>query len=285
MSAHSTPFSLGFFSDVQYANQATRGVSHYRDSLRFLTEAVKCFNESDLQAVINLGDLVDSNNPAYLDAALSVLDECIHPIIHVLGNHDLLGPVPRQEVISRLNMEKAWGECFSKNSWRVVVVDSTEVSMHSAEKALLQESASQILHLNDLGDPCAEDWNGMASIQQMQELEGLLINASQRGERVLIVNHMVLGNGSGSSAHRCWYHKELYRLFSDNRCVAAHFNGHDHDGGFTTDIRTGVHYLTFAAICDSGGRIGAHAIARFDENSITVKGWGRIQTRTLHCNR
>ena len=246
MSAHSTPFSLGFFSDVQYANQATRGVSHYRDSLRFLTEAVKCFNESDLQAVINLGDLVDSNNPAYLDAALSVLDECIHPIIHVLGNHDLLGPVPRQEVISRLNMEKAWGECFSKNSWRVVVVDSTEVSMHSAEKALLQESASQILHLNDLGDPCAEDWNGMASIQQLQE---------------------------------------LYQLFSDNRCVAAHFNGHDHDGGFTTDIRTGVHYLTFAAICDSGGRIGAHAIARFDENSITVKGWGRIQTRTLHCNR
>jgi len=285
MSGCSTLFSLGFFSDVQYANRANRGASHYRDSLRFLAEAVKCFNERDLQAVINLGDLVDSNDEAYLDATLSVLDDCIHPIIHILGNHDLLGPIRRQEILSRLNMQKAWGQCFSKHSWRVVVVDSTEVSIHSEEKALLQESVSRILDLNEVGDPCAENWNGMASNQQFQELEGVLVDALKCDQRVLIVNHMLVGNGSGSSAHLCWNHRELSRLFSENRCVAAHFNGHDHDGGFTTDIRTGVHYLTFPAICDSGGKTGAHAIARFHKNSITVEGWGRIQSRTLDCHR
>ena len=285
MSGSSAPFSLGFFSDVQYANRTNRGASHYRDSLRFLAEAVKCFNERDLRAVINLGDLVDSNDEVYIDAVLSVLNDCIHPVIHILGNHDLLGPNQRQEVLSWLNMERAWGQCFSKNNWRVVVVDSTEVSMHSEEQVLIQESVSRILHLNDMGDPCAEDWNGMASNQQLQELEGVLVDALKCDERVLIINHMLVGKGSGSSAHRCWNHRELSYLFSENRCVAAHFNGHDHDGGFTTDISTGVHYLTFPAICDSSGKIGAHAIARFEQNSINVEGWGRIQSRTLDCHR
>lgn len=284
MSGSPVPFSIGLFSDVQYAKKENRGASHYRESLKFLDEAIACFNEHDLRAVINLGDLVDSNGGDHLDATLSIMEKSIHPLFHIIGNHDLIGPLQRKNVLSRLMIKRPWGECLKKDNWRFVVVDSTEVSFQ-ADGSRLDLSNEEIIRLKQLGDPCAEVWNGMASKQQMKDLEELLIDATRCGNRVVILNHMVTGSGSGSLAHRCWNHEQLTGLINKSPCVAAHFNGHDHSGGFATDRASGVHYLTLPAICDSGGKTGAHGIARFDKNSITLEGWGRVKSRTLECER
>ena len=72
-------------------------------------------------------------------------------------------------------------------------------------------------------------------------------------------------------------------LLDNSPCVAAHFNGHDHEGGFTTDKISGTHYVTFPAICDSGGKTGAHAIAHFGKDWINIEGWGRVGSRKLSC--
>jgi 3',5'-cyclic AMP phosphodiesterase CpdA len=281
MSSPPVLFSVGLFSDVQFANRENQGKCRYRDSLDFLAEAVECFNARDLQAVINLGDLVDSNEASHLDSVMAVLEKSAHPFIHVLGNHDLLGPMERRDIQDRLGITNSWGERLRRDNWRVIVVDSTEVSLvdGSKHRALANK---EIARLSQQGDPCAENWNGMAGKRQMLEISKLLRNASDAGDRALVLNHMVAGINSGSLRHRCWNHSKLTRLLEVSSCVVGHFNGHDHDGGFATDEISGVHYLTLPAICDSVGGVGAHAIAHFEKNSITIEGWGRVKSRRLH---
>ena len=152
-------FSLGIFSDVQYADRENRGKCHYRESLRYLAEAIECFNRHDLRAVVNLGDIVDSNEPYHLDAVMDVLGNCIHPFIHILGNHDLIGPLHRQEVASRLAMPNVAGERLRQENWRIIVIDSTEISLNSTGKnGTLAKSALEKLRRR--GDLSAQHWNG-----------------------------------------------------------------------------------------------------------------------------
>lgn len=275
-------FSLGIFSDVQYADRENSGKCHYRESLRYLAEAIECFNRSDLRAVVNLGDIVDSNEGSHLDAVMDVLGNCIHPFIHILGNHDLLGPLRRQEVTSRLGISNIAGERLRQENWRIMVIDSTEISLNSNGINATQ-AKSDLEHLRRKGDISAENWNGKAGNSQMDQIEELLVHANNCGDNVLMLNHMVANPHSGSRQHQCWNHSDLLKMLARNPSVVAHLNGHDHDGGFATDDSSGIHYLTFPAICDCGEGLGAHAIAHFREESIAIEGWGRVESRILRC--
>ena len=282
MDHSSTCFSLGIISDIQYALRKNKGESYFQDSLGYLEDAIFCFNNQGVDAVINLGDLVDSNELQHLGPVMELLESSQSPVINILGNHDLLGPTDHKEVLSRLNIKERWGERFRKGNWRVIAIDSTEISISSGESCedLCRE---RINDLNRINDPCAQIWNGMASSTQMKNIESLLVSATKEKSRVLIINHMVAARGSGSLQHRCWNHEIMTRLLDNSPCVAAHFNGHDHEGGFTTDKISGTHYVTFPAICDSGGKTGAHAIAHFGKDWINIEGWGRVGSRKLSC--
>ncbi len=275
-------FSLGIFSDVQYADRENLGKCHYRQSLQYLAEAIECFNRNDLLAVVNLGDIVDSNESPHLDAVLCVLGDSVHPFIHILGNHDLAGPLGRQEVASRLGITNIAGERLRRDGWRLIAIDSTEVSVASADLDGIQ-AKHDLAQLRRRGDPSGQHWNGRAGNSQMRQIERQLVQANNSGDRVLVLNHMVANQKSGSLRHQCWNYSDLLQMLDRNPSVAAHFNGHDHDGGFITDEQSGIHYLTLPAICDSGAGLGAHAIAHFFKDSIALEGWGRVTSRILVC--
>jgi hypothetical protein len=275
-------FSLGIFSDVQYADRVNLGKCHYRESLRHLADAIECFNRNDLLAVVNLGDLVDSNENSHLDAVLGVLGDCVHPFIHILGNHDLNGPLKRREVESRLGITNIGGERLRQDGWRVIAVDSTEISVACEDQVGIQ-AKQELAQLRRRGDHSAQCWNGRAGDAQIRQIEQQLVQANECGDRVLILNHMVANQQSGNLSHLCWNYSDLLEMLARNTSVAAHFNGHYHDGGFATDEENGIHYLTLPALCDSGGGLGAHAIAHFTRNSIAIEGWGRIASRVLPC--
>ncbi len=277
-------FSVGIITDVQYGIRENSGSSHFEESLRFLEEAILCFNKRGVEAVINLGDLVDSNESRHLDAAKKILSESRSQVINILGNHDLMGPTKKRNVLKSLGIKKTWGERFKKANWRFIAVDSTECSILSDN--FDHKDYQQILQkLKERKDPCLQEWNGMASQNQMREIKKLLEQSTVEKNNVVILNHMVTGTGSGSAAHRALNHQELIELFNSSTCVCAQFNGHDHSGGFKTDQTSGIHYLTLPAICDSGGKTSAHAIAHFSKNSITIEGWGRALSRELKCKR
>ena len=102
----------------------TREIAVTGHSFRLLEEAIECFTTKGLRAVINLGDLVNSNEPTHVDSVMAVLEKSIHLFIHVLGTHGFLGPVRRRDIQSGLGMTGPWGKRLRRGSWRVIVVDS-----------------------------------------------------------------------------------------------------------------------------------------------------------------
>jgi hypothetical protein len=286
MSAETPLWSIGLFADVQYADRDVSGSCHYREALRHLAETLDHFNALKLEAVINLGDLVDSNETEYLDAVCTVLDTCRHPILHLLGNHDHLGPNNRAMVEQRLGAgtgKVGAGELWQSEGWRLFALDSTEVSVESLPRDgnLWQQAERERSRLKAVGEPCGEFWNGRAGKAQMKNLERCLSEADDRGEKVIVLNHMGAHPEATNPMHLCWNHRALRELLGSHRSAVAHFNGHDHAGGYHHDPEPGVHYMTLPAICDSSGGSGAAAILHGYPDRLEMEGWGRASNRRL----
>lgn len=279
-------WSIGLFSDVQYADRDVSGSCYYREGLRHFATTLNHFDSLELEAVINLGDLVDSNETDHLDAVCAILATCRHPIFHLLGNHDHLGPNDRPEVEKRLRAgtgKVGVGELWRMKGWRLFALDSTEISVESLPQdgEKWQRAERERSDLRTAGDPCGEFWNGRAGDTQMADLERCLVEADERNEKVIVLNHMGAHPAAASPRHLSWNHRKLRELMGSHRSAVAHFNGHDHSGGYHHDLEAGVHFLTLPAICDSGSDQGAAAILHGFPDRLEIEGWGRVSNRRL----
>ena len=80
---------IGLVADPQYADKATVGNRHYRESLWKLEEAIDTFNIKGVDFVQNLGDIIDIDWGSY-DSIIPIYDK-LNPDIEnyqLLGNHD-----------------------------------------------------------------------------------------------------------------------------------------------------------------------------------------------------
>jgi len=66
--------TFGLLSDVHYCDCDKMGDRHYRESLDKLKLAIDDLNQEDLDSVINLGDLIESDFDSY-SKVLPVLDQ------------------------------------------------------------------------------------------------------------------------------------------------------------------------------------------------------------------
>lgn len=86
---------LGIVTDIHYADKPTAGTREYRDSEAKLAEAVGRWNSLQVDAVIEMGDLVDASptverETADLRRILGVLRKVNAPLHFALGNHCVL---------------------------------------------------------------------------------------------------------------------------------------------------------------------------------------------------
>src|SRR5690242_5476829 len=174
-------FSFGVIADIQYADQDTRGLRHYRESIEKLRECSAALNTKNLTFVIQLGDLVDGgiNN---LDKILPVFDEIRAPKYHVLGNHDFCAE--RSVLLKRLNMPAAYYQ-FSEPGWRFAVLDGMNVSVTGSwpEGSDNLRNGKRILaDLRREHAPNAQTWNGAVGEEQRRWLAKLLSDADARKE-------------------------------------------------------------------------------------------------------
>jgi len=89
------PLRFGVVSDAHYADREMAINRYYRQSIDKMREAIDLFNKSNLDFIIELGDLKDmgpDKNPGdalrFLDDIEAVLQSFNGPVYHVLGNHD-----------------------------------------------------------------------------------------------------------------------------------------------------------------------------------------------------
>ncbi len=238
LAAGTRPVRFAALSDVQYADQETKGRRTYRQSLAKLEAAVAKLRGEQLDFVIHLGDLVDggAENAARI---MPVFERLPRPHYNVLGNHDFFGP--REAVLRAFGMKQAC-YTFACRGCRFVVLDGMQVSVRD------EEGAKMLAALKEQRAPNAQAWNGAVGARQREWLRRTLEEAHRGGERAVVFCHFPVLAAATTPAHLLWDHEEVLAVLDRQPAVAAYICGHDHNGGFAE--RNGVQHITLRGVVE-----------------------------------
>lgn len=120
---------FGLITDLHYADKATAGTRHYRDTLRKLDEAVEAFARLDppLNFAVELGDFIDAAESveterkylAAVDSRFRKLSDHRH---YVLGNH-CVGTLTSAEFLGEVGQKSSFYS-FDRDGRHFVVLDA-----------------------------------------------------------------------------------------------------------------------------------------------------------------
>lgn len=242
------PVRFAALSDVQYADQETKGKRTYRLSLAKLEAAAARLAGEKIAFVIHLGDLVDggAENAARI---LPVFRRLPRPQYHVLGNHDFFGP--RKAVLRSFGMKQPY-YAFGHGGWRFVVLDGMHASVKGGwpeDSPQYREGAKMLAALKERRAPNAQEWNGAAGAGQCRWLRRTLEDAGRRGERAVVFCHFPVLPAATTPAHLLWDHEEVLGILDGQPTVAAYMCGHDHRGGYAE--RNGVRHITLRGVVEN----------------------------------
>jgi len=222
-----------------------------------------------------------SASPAH-DALLLPSQPPDLPVHHVLGNHCL--DLPKAAVLARLRAPAAGRYTVPlAPGWRLVGLDTTEMSGHSQEgpESAAAKEAAAFLAARPLSDdhPQMSPWNGGVGAGQLAWLQDELVAAAAAGDRVVVAGHHQAGPGAAARrSHAAWNHDAIYAAL-ENSPARLYLAGHDHEGGYAA--AGGVHWLTLEAICEAPPGSNAYAVLHFYGDRVVVEGVGAAVSREL----
>ncbi len=264
-------FDFGVIADCQYCDGDTAGVRHYRNSPDKLRACVEQLNTFDLAFTVHLGDFIDRDWESF-DVVLPILAELNAPSYHVLGNHDYSVADDKKPLVhSKLNLPSRYYD-FTVEGWRFVALDGNDVSFHGHPSGSEEQLAAEKYYTdNKIKSP---KWNGAVGQAQMKWLQGILDDATKKGESVVLMAHFPV---YPENAHNLWNAAEVIELIEANPCVKAYLNGHNHAGNYGT--KNGVHYVTFKGMVDT--EENSFATVRVTSDELQITGFGREKSQSL----
>lgn len=278
IAANDSPLlSIGLIADAQYADVEPGGIRHYRKSIEKLGAATKSINEAGVDFSIHLGDLIDRDFASF-DDILEPLSILQNPVYQIPGNHDFsVADDKKPEVLAKLGMKEAY-HSFSREGFRFVFLDGTEVSTFSQPPGsdIHQEALDMLAQFEAEKRKNAKSWNAAMSQTQLNWLEGQLEEARKKGETVILSCHYPI---LPDNSHNLWNDREVLALIDRfPGVVAAWFNGHNHAGNYAE--RNGVHYVTVQGMVDTPDT-NAFGILEVRRDSLVIRGHGRLPDRAL----
>jgi manganese-dependent ADP-ribose/CDP-alcohol diphosphatase len=198
-------FWIGVLADPQYADIPDGGVEGRRQAYREvpgkLAAALAAFaSRGPLPAacILQLGDIINgspANSAAEFEQMAASFDLALIPTgipaVHVIGNHCL--SVPRTTLVERLRLPGSYYVRPLPHGWRLVVLDTTEMSGHSGypDDSKEEREAREFVAAHQLGPehPQMSGWNGGCTKRQLAWLRRQLAEADAAGERVLAAAH------------------------------------------------------------------------------------------------
>ncbi|EFN59457.1 hypothetical protein CHLNCDRAFT_138033 [Chlorella variabilis] len=299
MAAEQRPlFSFGCIADAQYADLEdgdTEGRSQlYRQVPGKLRAALAELRAARprVQLVLHLGDIVNGNAAGQaqcdreFDLVASIFDQELGgdvPALHVVGNHCL--SVPREVLVKRLGIPET---CYYSRSlgsgWRLVVLDTTEMSGHSghAPGSRQHREAQEFLASHPMSDedPQMSSWNGGITRQQLAWLRSELAAAEAAAERVIIASHHQLGQGGARATHMAWNWRDVQQVvLLASPAFRLALAGHDHMGGCA--CINGRHFVTLEALLEAPPGSNAFAVLHVFGDRIRIAGSGSVTSREL----
>lgn len=269
-------------------------VQRYSQAPLKLQQALAVFLNMKVSLVLQLGDIINGGNSSqqaiYDDFKLikDIFKSSQLPIAHTIGNHCLA--VTRPVLIAELELPATYYTLQLGSGWRIVVLDTTQMSGHSGleadHPAELESKAFLESHPLSERHPQMAFWNGGIPSTQSEWLKAELSAAERAGEHVIVAAHHQIGKGAARESHLAWNHESIASILESSRSTALVLAGHDHVGGYA--CRNGVHYVTVQAILEAPTDSNAYGVLELGDGIITLRGFGTVPnkelcTRTVKC--
>lgn len=273
-----TGLAFGVVADVQYADKSTAENRNYRQAINKLAACVDDFNSIRLDFVIQLGDIIDGPDAGGRDMEeiLGVFAGIRTDTYSVVGNHDFAG-ANREEVLSLLGLERSYYD-FERNGWRFVVLDTTEIGVEAGwakENKNFRIAEDMLTRLKEQNAVNAKCYNGAVSDEQKRWLEGVLRDASAKGQKAIVFGHGALLGKSKYMVLNC---DDVIEIFEGSGSVVAYFNGHVHSDMYA--FSKGIHYFTINAMVEDA-KENAYAVVEIENKRIVVNGKGTVRSRKV----
>ncbi|MFX0100717.1 MAG: metallophosphoesterase [Candidatus Hodarchaeota archaeon] len=264
-------FSFGLFADCQYADKKNVGRRYYKRAAKKLQECINTFNHSNLEFVVNLGDLIDESFYNF-KRVLDITSHFDGNIYHLVGNHDYnVEDHEKENVLKILNITHPYYS-FTVENWRFIIIDGTEISLFRYPAKSPEYMSAKEFHSKRAPD--SAEWNGAVGKVQMDWLVNELTEAQIAEENVIIFSHFPV---YPKNPHNLW-NAEDFSFIQDYDCVKAFISGHNHNGNYAT--LDGKHYLCLRAVVDTKNK-NAFCIVDVHEDKVVIKGFGREEGKTL----
>lgn len=271
IAAERPQFSIGAIADCQYAAEPDASPRLYGTAPGKLAAAVADFNNQKLAFVVQLGDFIDRDWTSF-DTLLPIAQRLRHRWRFVLGNHDFAVAEDRKLAVpARLGMPARYYS-FVEHGWMFVVTDGNGLSSYGWPAGSANDIRSHAVHACLY--PAAPLWDGGIDEAQMDWIEARLVEADQRGLKVMMLSHFPV---YPANPHNLWNADAVTAMLARHPSVKLWLDGHNHDGNY--GIRDGIHYVNLKAMLDTSET----AYARLDvfADRIELRGFGRQPSMTL----
>ena len=223
--------SIGLVTDLHFADKATAGTRHYRETPGKLKEAASAYANQSLDMLVELGDLIDaaSDVPTELGYLETINEQfaAICPDRHyVLGNH-CVDTLKKSEFLSAVGKKDSY-YAFDRGNFHFVVLDSC-----------FRQDGTPYQRKNftwtDANVPPAE-------------LEWLTDDLAKNTKPTIVFAHQRLDTDDN---HGVRNNAAVRKVLEQSGHVAAVFQGHSHKN----DLReiNSIHYCTLRAMVEGTG--------------------------------
>lgn len=304
-SMEARPMTFGVISDVQWAdipdgsNYSGSVTRKYRGAFQNLREGVNWWLDHRVHFVAQLGDIIDGKNEAEgtsercLNLALQELNRLPCPVLNLVGNHELYN-FDRAQLAGAKWLRHGDKEYYAVSyaeGWRTVVLDSYQIALigHDPLDPRRTRAVELLAEMNPNVHPdgVAGDWfkgmkdagtrkrfvpyNGGFGQEQLGWLAAELADAKAKGEKVIVLSHVVLHPQASGGSTLVWDYEDALKVLRKEDCVVAVLCGHDHSGNYHCD-EFGVHHCTFSSPLNKGDQGQAFGLIHCTNESLEIRG-------------
>lgn len=216
------------------------------------------------------------------------------PVYHLIGNHCLYN-LSRDVLHPKLNIapdssKGAYYDFSPHPKCRFVVVDTYDISVlgwpegHPKRKLAteLLNNKNQNPDQNSSAGLVNEDqrwvkFNGALGKEQLDWLEGVLKDAKEKNQIVIVFSHVALHPGI-EMLTTAWDYDEVLKLLYAHDNVKMVMSGHNHDGGYHMD-RRGVHHIVLPGVIECEPTTNAYGTVHVYDDCIVVDGVGKVDSK------
>lgn len=244
---------LGLVTDLHFADKAEAGTRYYRETLSKIDEASERFRASQIDALVELGDLIDAaKSPEeelkYLETIQQRLTRISDQRHYVLGNH-CVSTLTKEAFLKGIGRTESYYS-FDLGSHHFIVLDAC---FRSDGVAYGQNNFQ---------------WTD-TSIPKM-EVDWLRKDLAATEKPTIVFAHQRL---DVSNDHGVKNGGEIRSVLEGSTKVSTVFQGHSHKN----DLRriNGIDYVTLVAMVEGSGpeNNGYSVLEIFDDGSIRLEGF------------